>query len=175
MQWTMQGTGALAAYNRVLVMPGQPGPGGVASFFDPAFNVTGSSYEVHAAPRTAFAPVQSYNTDLFRMQSQIVGVGDPDFDLLRLTAGTDFGLPSPGHTTLTQVGPNWNVESFFDITYRIDFVGHPGGPFGGMSGSSTGMSRFQIGMPIVPEPATYLLIATGLACCFSIRRRSRVA
>src|SRR3954470_3602270 len=27
MQWTMQGTGALSTYNRVLIMPGQPGPG----------------------------------------------------------------------------------------------------------------------------------------------------
>jgi hypothetical protein len=169
MQWTMQGTGAFAAYNRVLIMPDQASPG-VASFADPAFSVTGSSYEVHAAPRTAFAPVQSYNTDLTRMQSQITG--DPDFDLLRLTAGTDFGLPSPGHTTLTQVGPNWNVESFFDITYRIDFVGHPGGPFGGLSGSSTGMSRFQIGMPIVPEPTSCLLFVCGsLGLALQSRRR----
>lgn len=173
MQWTMQGTGVLSAYNRVLVMPGQPGPGGVASFPDPAFNVTGASYEVHAAPRTAFAPVQNYNTDLFRMFSQIVGAGDPDFDLLRLTAGTDFGLPSPGQTKLTQVGPNWNVESFFDVTYRIDFVGRPGGPFGGMSGSSTAMSRFQIGMP-VPEPGACLLAGSG-AVGLVVRRRHRGA
>jgi hypothetical protein len=161
MQWTMQGTGALSAYNRVLVMPGLPGGSGVETFFDPAFVVTGASYEEHAAPRTAFAPVQNYNTDLFRMFSQIVLIGDPDFDLLRLVAGTDFGLPSPGQTKLTQVGPNWNVESFFDITYRIDFVGRSGGTFSGMSGSSTGMSRFQIGMP-VPEPSAMLLMATGL-------------
>ena len=25
-------------------------------------------------------------------------------------------------------GTSWNVDSFFDITYRIDFVGAPGGP-----------------------------------------------
>lgn len=173
MQWTMQGTGALAAYNRVLVMPGQAGPGGVASFADPAFNVTGASYEEHAAPRTALAPVQAYNTDLFRMFSQIGCCGDPDFDLLRLTAGTDFGMPSPGHTTLTQVGPNWNVESFFDITYRIDFVGRPGGTFGGMSGSSVGMSRFKIGMPIVPEPTSSLLLIVAMIPTV-LRRTSRL-
>ena len=171
MQWTMQGTGVLSGYNRVLIMPGQPGPGGIASFADPAFNVTGSSYEVHAAPRTAFAPVQNYTTDLFRMFSQIVGVGDPDFDLLRLVAGTDFGLPSPGQTKLTQVGPNWNVESFFDINYRIDFVGRPGGTFSGLSGSTTGMSRFQIGMPIVPEPSCCLLLVSGIVGLVAGRRR----
>jgi hypothetical protein len=174
MQWTMQGTGALSAYNRVLVMPSEPGPGGVATFFDPAFNVTGASYEEHAAPRTAFAPVQNYNTDLFRMFSQISNIGDPDFDLLRLVAGTDFGLPSPGQTKLTQVGPNWNVESFFDVTYRIDFVGRSGGPLSGMSGSSTAMSRFQIGMPIVPEPsATCLLLVGGVVgLALGVRRRA---
>ncbi len=56
-------------------------------------------------------------------------LGDPDFDLLRITAGGDFGMPSPGHTTLTDLGGgNWNVDSFFDITYRIDFVGQPRRP-----------------------------------------------
>jgi PEP-CTERM motif len=174
MQWTMQGTGALSSYNRVLTMPGVAGPGGIASFPDPAFTVTGSSYEVHVAPRTAFAPVQTYNTDLYRMFSQI-NFGDPDFDLLRLVAGSNFGLPSPGQTTLTQVGPNWNVESYHDVQYRIDFVGHAGGPFGGMSGSTTAISRFQIGQPIVPEPATCLLMGIGIAGALSIRRRFRNA
>lgn len=171
MQWSMQGTGALSAYTRNLVMPGTAGPGGVASFPDPAFNITGSSYEVHAAPRMPFAPVQNYTTDMFRMFSQITG--DPDFDLLRLVAGTDFGLPSPGQTKLTQVGPNWNVESFFDINYRIDFVGHAGGPFGGMSGSSTHTVRFQIGMPI-PEPTTAVMTGATLALSTAgLRRRRR--
>jgi hypothetical protein len=72
--------------------------------------------------------------------------GDPDFDLLRVVAGTDFGLPSPGHTTLTQLGGgSWAVDSFFDITYRIDFVGKPGGALSGMSGSTTGTIRFSVG------------------------------
>jgi hypothetical protein len=166
MQWTMQGTGVFAAYNRVLVMPAGSG---VASFPTPSFGAIGSTYEVHAAPRTPFVPVQTYATDMFRMFSQIVGVGDPDFDLLRLVAGTDFGLPSPGQTKLTQVGPNWNVESFYDVTYRIDFVGRAGGTFGGMSGSSTHQVRFQIGQP-VPEPSTCLLLIGSLSALV-LRRR----
>lgn len=160
MQWIMQGTGAFSGYNRVLVMPGTAGPGGVASFPDPAFAVTGSSFEVHSAPRMLASPVQTYATDMFRMFSQITG--DPDFDLLRLVAGTDFGLPSPGQTKLTQVGPNWNVESYYDVTYRIDFVGRPAGPFAGMSGSSTHQVRFQIGQP-VPEPSACLLLVGALS------------
>ncbi len=104
------------------------------------------SFETHTDPRTPGQPVQSFDTDMFRMFGQITG--DPDFDLLRITAGSDFGLPSPGHTTLTQLpGGNWAVDSFFDITYRIDFVGRAGGPFGGMSGSTTGTIRMGTQAP----------------------------
>ncbi len=116
----MVGTGALAGFNKEFSLP--------------------SICEVHSAPRTLGAPVQSFDTDMFRLQGQITG--DPDFDLLRVTAGTDFGLPSPGHTTLTrQPGGDWAVDSFFDITYRIDFVGAPGGKLAGRSGSTTGTIR----------------------------------
>lgn len=115
----MTGTGVYSAYNRFLVL-----------------NVVG---ETHSAPRTLFAPVQSFATDMYLLQGQVTL--DPDFDLLRVTAGTGFGMPSPGQTTLTQAGPGWAVDSFFDITFRVDFVGNPGGPFAGRSGSTTNLLR----------------------------------
>jgi hypothetical protein len=121
---SLTGTGALAGYARALNLP--------------------VSFESHAGPRMPGMPVQTFDTDMFRLFGQITG--DPDFDLLRIVAGTDFGLPSPGHTTLAQLpGGNWAVDSFFDITYRIDFVGKPGGPFSGMSGSTTGTIRLATG------------------------------
>src|SRR5262245_41344065 len=132
----MVGSGTLVGYNRNIVMPL-------------------SSVESHSAPRVPGTTPQSFPTDMFQLFGQLPP-GDPDFDLLRITAGTNFGLPSPGQTTLTQLGGGtWNVDSFFDITYRIDFVGHPGGPLGGRSGSTTGTARFQMGEP-VPEPASAL-------------------
>ncbi|HBV01460.1 MAG TPA: hypothetical protein DEF00_03660 [Candidatus Taylorbacteria bacterium] len=105
------------------------------------------------SPRTPGDPVQSFDTEMLQLQGQLP-IGDPDFDLLRITAGTDFGLPSPGHTTLTKLPDgNWNVDSFFDITYRIDFVGHPGGAYTGMSGSTTGTIRMaDICPPVGPPP-----------------------
>ena len=102
------------------------------------------SFETHTAPRTPGAPVQSFATNMFRLQGQIMG--DPDFDLLRITGGTDFGMPSPGHTTLTlQPNGKYKVDSFFDITYRIDYIGAPGGPLAGMSGSTTATIRMSTG------------------------------
>jgi hypothetical protein len=99
--------------------------------------------EARFDPRVPGAPLQSFNTDLFRLQGQVIN--DPDFALLRITAGTDFGLPSPGHTTLTQSGGNWNVDSFFDMTYRIDYIGAVSGPLNGRSGSTTGTARIRTG------------------------------
>ncbi|HZY10879.1 MAG TPA: hypothetical protein VFF29_06960, partial [Bacteroidota bacterium] len=123
----MSGTGSLSGFNRTIPMDMQ--------------------CVTHSAPRTSGNPVQSFDTDMFQLQGQVTG--DPDFDLLRITAGTGFGLPSPGHTTLTQLpGGDWNVDSFFDITYRIDFVGAPGGTLAGRSGSTTATIRMQQGMPV---------------------------
>jgi hypothetical protein len=123
MQLTLSGTGSLVGFNRSL-----------------SIAMLGES---HSAPRVPFAASQSFATDMAALQGQLP-VGDPDFDLLRITAGTSFGLPSPGHTIFTQSGFYWAVDSFFDITYRIDFVGHSGGPIGGMSGSTTGTFRFSM-------------------------------
>lgn len=127
----LQGTGALASFNRFATLQLQ--------------------CETHIGPRALGSPVQSFPTNFFMMQGQLPP-GDPDFDLLRITAGTGFGMPSPGHTTLTrQPNGNWAVDSFFDISYRIEFIGHPGGPLGGMSGSTTGTIRMRAGDPTSPS------------------------
>ncbi len=138
----MQGTGSLAGYHRTFVIP--------------------HTLEVHVGPRTPGQPVQSFATVMFTMQGQHLS-GDPDFDLLRITAGTGFDMPSPGHTTLVRkTSDNWNVDSFFDITYRIDFVGAPGGAFAGRSGSTTATIRMQQGMTTDPRPViTSISPSTG--------------
>lgn len=138
--FTLTGTGELAGYERPaeiqLTCQAQTGPRGGGS-------------------------VQSFDTEMLAMQGQLPP-GDPDFDLLRVTAGGSFGMPSPGHTTLTQLdgggtstaADTWAVDSFFDITYRIDFVGAPGGPLAGMSGSTTGTIRMSTVTHALPTPST---------------------
>ena len=152
--------GTTSSYDSTLVMP-MAGTGAFSSYvrtINLALSNTGPPM-MDSDVRVLNTSPQSFDGDVFKMQGQITG--DPDFDLLRITAGDGFGLPSPGHTTLTSVGGgNWNVDSFFDITYRIDFIGNNFGPFAGMSGSTTGTAHFQMGMP-VPEPSTGLLAGCG--------------
>jgi hypothetical protein len=119
--------------------------------------------------KTATAPIMGTNpqhleTDLFEMFAQ-VGPGDPDFDLLRVVGGTNFGYPSPGYLSNTHAGGNdWNVDSFFDVFYRIDFVGDPGGPFGGMSGSTTDRQRFLNGEhPTLASPPRPLPVTIAVS------------
>ncbi|MCP4657499.1 MAG: hypothetical protein GY856_19005, partial [bacterium] len=59
------------------------------------------------------------------------------FELLEITAGEDFGLPSPGHTTLTyqEDTDSYVVDSFFDVNYRIHFVGTSGSALEGYEGT----------------------------------------
>jgi len=125
LKWHMTGTGALSGYSRDVMIP-LP------------------NTMTDQGPRSPGTSPQSFDTDMHQLHGQLP-IGDPDFDLLRITAGSGFGMPSPGHTTLTQMGGPWAVESFFDIFYEIDFVGRPGGPLSGMSGSTTATIRMGQG------------------------------
>ncbi|TAK53874.1 MAG: HYR domain-containing protein, partial [Bacteroidetes bacterium] len=137
--------GEVQNYNAVLnfVMTGT----GELSGFSRNININ-LNCETHVGPRTPGTSPQSFDATMQALQGQITG--DPDFDLLRITAGNGFGLPSPGHCDMTTDGGGWTVSSFFDITYRIDFVGAPGGSLAGHSGSTTATIRLQQGAPSSP-------------------------
>ena len=128
LDWVCTGTGDLTGFNRHLAIP--------------------VHCEVHTAPRTPGDPVQTFDQDMFRLQGQLFG--DPDFCELIVTAGTDLGLPSPGQTTLTEVpSGDYAVDSFFDITYQIQFQGCPGSPLDDLLGTTTGTDRFRAGEPLL--------------------------
>lgn len=150
----MNGTGDLAGFSRIIEVP--------------------ITTEVHTGPRTPGEPVQTFPNDMFILQGSIFG--DPDFDSLTLVGGTNNGMPSPGSTTLTQTGNRWVVDSFFDVTYRIDFAGAPGGALAGLSGSTNGTVRMQAAGTSPPIPAVSewgmvgALLLTLLAATLVYRR-----
>ena len=154
--------GMIDQFFNVLTFPGGT-QGGEIEQFDAIFNApmegTGQligfnrnifiqiDCETHSGPRNPGDPVQQFATDWYSMQGQIFG--DPDFDQLYIYAGTDLGLPSPGETTLTELpSGDFAVDSFFDISYRIDFVGAPGGALDGLSGSTKGTVRMATPGPV---------------------------
>jgi hypothetical protein len=119
----LSGAGELDGFRRTLRMP--------------------MEVETHTGPRTPGDPVQSFDADVYNLQGAISG--DPDFASLQIIAGTGSGLPSPGYTTLTDQGDGtFVVDSFFDVTYQIDFVGAPGGQLDGLSGSTLGQLRLAV-------------------------------
>ncbi len=124
LEWHLTGTGDLTGFSRTIQLQPQ--------------------CEVHTAPRTPGEPVQTFAGDIMSMQAVLYG--DPDFCELSITAGSGFGLPGPGQTILTELSDgNFNVDSFFDITYRIDFAGCPGSLLEGLAGSTVDVDRFQAG------------------------------
>ena len=122
---TVSGTGELDGFNRHLAVP--------------------VALEAHSGPRTPGDPVQTFPRDMYRLQGQLFG--DPDFCTFIVTAGTDYGLPGPGSTTLTEVpGGDFDVDSFFDITYQIQFQGCPGTVLDGYAGTTTATVRIDTGI-----------------------------
>ncbi len=137
LQMTMSGQGGLAGLNRFITM-----------------YVTGV---MDFAPRNNGDAVQSFIGDLYDITGEVFG--DPDFCTLRLQGGTVYGLPSPGDNTLTRLGlpgSDFEVDSFFDIEYRIEFQGCPGSALEGMGGTTQETDRFELcPNPVPTETVTW--------------------
>ncbi|MHC4698826.1 MAG: DUF7901 domain-containing protein, partial [Planctomycetota bacterium] len=124
---TVSGTGLLLGFSRHLAVP--------------------VFAEVHTGPRNPGDPVQTFPNDMYRLMGELFG--DPDFCTLRVMGGTDFGLPGPGQTTLTDLGGGlYNVDSFFDITYQIQFEGCPGSVLEGFAGTTTATITMATGRAV---------------------------
>ncbi|MCP4166137.1 MAG: hypothetical protein GY759_09620 [Chloroflexi bacterium] len=114
LEMPMEGTGVLGGFNRSINLP--------------------VLVETHTGPRTPGDPVQTFETVVHSLEGTITG--DPDFAVLTVIAGTGFGLPSPGETTLRldqatyeskmhfpqNPDPNgWDVRAYEPVVVADDF------------------------------------------------------
>ncbi len=166
-------------FTQIVVTPGGVFPGGQIQQFDCAIQLdlegTGvlagfsanvfltGPVEIHSGPTQLGEPVQTFPTEMRALLADALLPGPllPDalFELFELVAGADFGLPSPGQTTLVEVTPvagpvEYLVDSQFDVNYEITFIGAQGGPLEGMAGSTEGISSLgtlvpQVGVPFI--------------------------
>jgi hypothetical protein len=126
----MEGTGILAGFSRVIELA--------------------APTEIHTAPPIGSGDNQLIEADMRSVQGSLAG--DPDFQSLTVTAGTDHGLPSPGGTLLEPTGANFDVDSGFSVTYEISVVGAAGGPLAGMTGTTQGEAVLSLPVaPLVPS------------------------
>jgi hypothetical protein len=142
----MTGTGDLKGFNRVIELNVQ--------------------CQTATGPRNPGDAVQTFDTEMVSMNGALPP-GDPDFAELIVVAGLNNGMPSPGSTTLTRLGPpgsDFQVDSFFDISYEISFVGAPGGALDGLAGTTPGTVVMEAsgGPPLVPTVSEWGLIVMGL-------------
>ncbi len=103
------GAGPLQGFHHVFTMP--------------------ASFEVHSAPNRPGTEIDTFETNMYRLEGQ---GSDGVFESIRLVGGTANGYPSPGQMTFISQGDSVLVDSFFNIGFRMELKGAPGGPFEGI-------------------------------------------
>ena len=122
LQIEVAGTGQFKGYNRTITLD--------------------ADCEAHAGPWDPNESVISFDTHMVRIEGSLEN--DPDFESFRIVGGLDNGYPSPGHQTAArQEDGTYALDSMFQIGFRVEYVGAPGGAFEGYAGSSEGTATVK--------------------------------
>jgi len=162
--FNLTGTGSLAGLNCTLAIPGV-------------------EVEVHLDPRPVGDPDQTLNAEMVSLYgSTAMDMSCNLFQSLTVRAGSFQGLPTTAGMTRLLRRPNgkWQVDSFFDVFYSIQFVGKPGGPLAGRSGTTTATEpvRMTAGSlsPSIPTLSqwgliSFMLVLLGGGALLVLHRR----
>lgn len=97
--------------------------------------------ETHIGPRDVKADFQRFDTMMVDLQG---GTSDENFESVKIVAGLNNGLPSPGSTTMTRNREGgFLVDSTFQMNYRIELVGRAGGKFDGVNIQEEGVATVK--------------------------------
>ena len=141
----LTGTGAFAGYSEQLTLP----------IFTEVLSNRGPG-----------DPTPSFGTEMTWISGDLPPAASSNFCVLSIAGGTDnTGVPNLGQVDLTPLsGSRFQVDSFFDVSYRITYVGCPGSILDGLSGVSdldtVRVEAVGIGPPI-PALSEWGLIVLG--------------
>ena len=158
---------------------------------------------VETGPRDLGAETQTIAAEMKSMDTTFTNDTTCNlFSSLQIEAGSDQGLaPSTGMTTLQEVTTplqfnstsrratgedaevgDYKVNSYFDVNFRMTWVGKPGGPLAGMSGTHVGQVRMgtpsTLPVPVLSPQGVVVLVtlmAAAMGVLYLRRRRGAAA
>jgi hypothetical protein len=156
---SLNGTGALAAYSEQLTVP----------LFTEVLSLRGPG-----------DPTPLFGTEMLQLSGGLPLGSSPTFCQLSILGGTDnTGPPNIGQVSLTPVGGGqFQVDSFFDVSYFMTYSGCPGSILDGLSGVSD-LQTVTVEAEALPSvPVTGPLAVFALVCSLAggrqlIRREGR--
>jgi hypothetical protein len=136
---------------------------GILSTIDCALTMTPLHAVVETEPAQLDQPIQDFKANMRSLTGSLTDNPPCNpFTTLTVEAGTDHGLPSPGHVRLVQrPDGTFDVNSYFDVNVRMFFEGKPGTPLEGMSGTTTQIVRMGTASNVAPWGGTIPPVPDG--------------
>jgi hypothetical protein len=125
---------------------------GILSAVDCALTLTPLHAVVETEPAQAGQPIQDFKSNMRSLTGSLTSDTSCNlFNSLTVEAGTDHGLPSPGHVRLVQrPDGTFDVNSYFDVNVRMSFEGKTGSVLEGLSGTTTQIVRMGTASNVAP-------------------------